>query len=202
MRRLARREKAEEILNLVGLEGWGECYPRELSGGMQQRVGLARAMAVDPEILIFDEPFSALDPLIRREMQDELLALQNTLHKTLVFITHDFLEAIKMGDHIAIMKDGEIVQIGTPEEIVANPVNKYVRDFTEDVPRYKVLSAGKVMRATTQKLNGGPTVSASAKLDSLIDLVAETDAALPVTDASGAVVGEIDRAIIMKAMAT
>ncbi|MGB0823935.1 MAG: quaternary amine ABC transporter ATP-binding protein, partial [Alphaproteobacteria bacterium] len=140
MGKVKRTEKAEEILDLVGLGGWGERFPRELSGGMQQRVGLARAMAMDPEILFFDEPFSALDPLIRREMQDELLDLQAKLQKTMVFITHDFLEAIKMGDHIAIMKDGEIVQIGTPEEIVAAPVDDYVREFTEDVPRYKVLS--------------------------------------------------------------
>ena len=128
--KLDRIDKAMEILKLVGLEGWDQMYPRELSGGMQQRVGLARAMAVDPEILIFDEPFSALDPLIRREMQDELLELQSKLQKTLVFITHDFLEAIKMGDNIAIMKDGQISQVGTPEEIVANPVDKYVSDFT------------------------------------------------------------------------
>ena len=102
------------MLELVGLNGWERNYPRELSGGMQQRVGLARALAVDPEIMLFDEPFSALDPLIRREMQDELLKLQSVVHKTMIFITHDFLEAIKMGDHIAIMKDGEFVQVGTP----------------------------------------------------------------------------------------
>ena len=141
-----RIDKSMEVIKLVGLEGWHNHYPRELSGGMQQRVGLARAMAVDPEILIFDEPFSALDPLIRREMQDELLDIQQKLKRTMVFITHDFLEAIKMGDHIAIMKDGEISQVGTPEEIVANPVDQYVKDFCEDVPKYKVLSAGKVMR--------------------------------------------------------
>ena len=141
-----RLNKSMEVLKLVGLDGWENNYPRELSGGMQQRVGLARALAVDPEILIFDEPFSALDPLIRREMQDELLSIQKLVKKTMVFITHDFLEAIKMGDHIAIMKDGEISQIGTPEEIVANPIDQYVRDFTEDVPKYRVLSAGKVLR--------------------------------------------------------
>ena len=141
-----RLDKSMEVLKMVGLDGWHNNYPRELSGGMQQRVGLARAMAVDPEILIFDEPFSALDPLIRREMQDELLDIQQKLQRTMVFITHDFLEAIKMGDHIAIMKDGEISQVGTPEEIVANPVDQYVKDFCEDVPKYKVLSAGKVMR--------------------------------------------------------
>ena len=122
-----RKAKGMEVLEKVGLHGWADHYPRELSGGMQQRVGLARAMAVDPEILIFDEPFSALDPLIRREMQDELLTIQSELHKTMIFITHDFLEAIKMGDHIAIMKDGIVVQIGTPEEIVADPVDDYVR---------------------------------------------------------------------------
>ena len=145
-RKQDRLDKAMESLNLVGLKGWHNNYPRELSGGMQQRVGLARAMAVEPEILIFDEPFSALDPLIRREMQDELLDIQKKLQRTMVFITHDFLEAIKMGDHIAIMKDGEISQVGTPEEIVANPIDQYVKDFCEDVPKYKVLSAGKVMR--------------------------------------------------------
>ena len=201
--KLERTEKAMEILNLVGLEGWDQMYPRELSGGMQQRVGLARAMAVDPEILIFDEPFSALDPLIRREMQDELLELQSKLQKTLIFITHDFLEAIKMGDKIAIMKDGQISQVGTPEEIVANPVDKYVRDFTEDVPRYKVLSAGKVMRSTKQKSipKGFEAILDTAKIDSLIDICADTDIALPVTCSnSGEILGEIDRSIIMKAM--
>lgn len=145
MPRDERLEKAGEVLESVGLSGWGDNYPRELSGGMQQRVGLARALAVDPEIMLFDEPFSALDPLIRREMQDELLRLQLVVRKTMVFITHDFLEAIKMGDHIAIMKDGEFVQIGTPEEIVANPVDDYVRDFSEDVPRHKVLTVNTIM---------------------------------------------------------
>jgi glycine betaine/proline transport system ATP-binding protein len=150
VRGMARREreiKANEVLDMVGLQGWGNHYPRELSGGMQQRVGLARALAVDPEIMLFDEPFSALDPLIRRDMQDELLKLQSVVRKTMVFITHDFLEAIKMGDHIAIMKDGEFVQIGTPEEIVANPADDYVRDFSVDVPRHKVLSVKSIMKA-------------------------------------------------------
>ncbi len=197
-----RTEKAMDILSLVGLGGWDQNYPRELSGGMQQRVGLARAMAVDPEILIFDEPFSALDPLIRREMQDELLGLQDTMQKTMVFITHDFLEAIKMGDHIAIMKDGVISQIGTPEEIVANPADDYVREFTEDVPRYKVLSAGKVMRTASQNVSveGGEPILATAKLDSLIERIAGSDVPLPVIDPAGKLVGEIDREIIMRAM--
>ena len=196
-----RRARAMEVLEKVGLHGWADHYPRELSGGMQQRVGLARAMAVDPEILIFDEPFSALDPLIRREMQDELLNIQAEVHKTMIFITHDFLEAIKMGDHIAIMKDGEISQIGTPEEIVANPADDYVREFTEDVPRYKVLSVGKIMREPSPAVNSdGACCKVSAKLDSLIDLAVATEGPLGVLDDQGKIVGEIDQAMILKAM--
>jgi glycine betaine/proline transport system ATP-binding protein len=137
----SRYEHARTVLNMVGLQGWENSYPRELSGGMQQRVGLARALAVDPEILLFDEPFSALDPLIRHEMQQELLKLQGVMRKTIVFITHDFLEAIKLGDTIALMKDGDIVQIGTCEEIVTNPADDYVQNFVRDVPRMKVLTA-------------------------------------------------------------
>ena len=202
MEKKERKEKAMKVLEMVGLGGWDEHYPRELSGGMQQRVGLARAMAVDPEILIFDEPFSALDPLIRREMQDELIKIQEEVHKTMIFITHDFLEAIKMGDHIAIMKDGVIVQIGTPEEIVANPVDDYVREFTEDVPRYKVLSAGKVMRAPSEAVTSNTSIqiNQNAKLDSLIDVITQSNGALAVVDDENQIVGEIDQAIILKAM--
>ena len=197
-----RLEKSNEVLEMVGLGGWGDHYPRELSGGMQQRVGLARAMAVDPEILIFDEPFSALDPLIRREMQDELLDLQQKVQKTMVFITHDFLEAIKMGDHIAIMKDGAVSQIGTSEELVASPADDYVREFTEDVPRYKVLSAGKVMiEPANVSLNGDySSVNVNAKLDSLIDIASATDGPLAVVDDEGLLVGEINQSMILKAM--
>jgi glycine betaine/proline transport system ATP-binding protein len=197
-----RTAQAMEVLEKVGLHGWADHYPRELSGGMQQRVGLARAMAVDPEILIFDEPFSALDPLIRREMQDELIKIQSEVQKTMIFITHDFLEAIKMGDHIAIMKDGEISQIGTPEEIVANPVDDYVREFTEDVPRYKVLSVGKIMRAASDvtRSNGAQRVSEDAKLDSLIDIAIAANAPLAVVDKDNQIVGEIDQSMILKAM--
>ncbi len=144
--RSIRRRKAQEVLELVGLDGWEDHYPGELSGGMQQRVGIARALAVDPQILLFDEPFSALDPLIRREMQDELLHLQKLMHKTILFITHDFLEALKLGDRIAIMKAGKIVQLGTPEEVVLNPINDYVREFTKDVPRSRVLTAKAIMQ--------------------------------------------------------
>jgi glycine betaine/proline transport system ATP-binding protein len=197
-----RLARAMEVLEKVGLHGWADHYPRELSGGMQQRVGLARAMAVDPEILIFDEPFSALDPLIRREMQDELLKIQAEVQKTMIFITHDFLEAIKMGDHIAIMKDGEIVQIGTPEEIVASPADDYVREFTEDVPRYKVLSVGKIMRSASDsvKANGAQRVSQNAKLDSLIDLAISAKGPLAVVDEQDQIIGEIDQSMILKAM--
>jgi len=197
-----RKIKATEVLEMVGLHGWADHYPRELSGGMQQRVGLARAMAVDPEILIFDEPFSALDPLIRREMQDELIKIQSEVRKTMIFITHDFLEAIKMGDHIAIMKDGEISQIGTPEEIVANPINDYVREFTEDVPRYKVLSVGKIMREASAATlsNDAQRCPASAKLDTLIDMVIASEGPLAVVDEQGQIIGEIDQTMILKAM--
>ena len=154
-----RLEKAGEVVELVGLSGWETNYPRELSGGMQQRVGLARALAVDPEILLFDEPFSALDPLIRRDMQDELLKLQAMVHKTMIFITHDFMEAIKMGDHIAIMKDGVFSQVGTSEELVAEPADDYVREFTEEVPRHKVLSVGKVMHEPACCVSQGDTLA-------------------------------------------
>jgi len=202
-----RVEKSMEVLKMVGLEGWHNNYPRELSGGMQQRVGLARALAVDPEILIFDEPFSALDPLIRREMQDELLKIQEKLQKTMVFITHDFLEAIKMGDHIAIMKDGEVSQVGTPEEIVANPKDQYVKDFCEDVPKYKVLSASKVMREEccddTKKMfeSGSNNIPHNSKIETLIDKLVDTDQKFPVVNSeTGELIGEIDRAIVMKSM--
>ena len=133
IKHLLRRQKAEETLALVGLEKWGDYLPSSLSGGMQQRVGLARALATDAEILLMDEPFSALDPLIRREMQDELLRLQKELHKTILFISHDIHEAFKIGDRIAVMKDGNIVQLGTPKEIINQPANDYIRAFLQDI---------------------------------------------------------------------
>ncbi|RBP46824.1 glycine betaine/L-proline ABC transporter ATP-binding protein ProV [Garciella nitratireducens] len=140
------RKKSMEALKLVGLAGYEDQYPDQLSGGMQQRVGLARALANDPDILLMDEAFSALDPLIRKEMQDELLDLQSSMQKTIIFITHDLDEALKLGDRIAIMKDGVIVQIGTSEEIMTNPANDYVKKFVEDVDRSKVFSAQHVMK--------------------------------------------------------
>ncbi|MDJ0510185.1 MAG: glycine betaine/L-proline ABC transporter ATP-binding protein [Crocosphaera sp.] len=130
---LLRRQKATETLALVGLEQWANYFPSALSGGMQQRVGLARALATDAEILLMDEPFSALDPLIRREMQEELLRLQKELHKTIIFISHDIHEAFKIGDRIAVMKEGKIVQLGTPKEIISQPTNDYIRAFLQDI---------------------------------------------------------------------
>ncbi len=141
-----RKEKAYEALAMVGLKGYEESYPSELSGGMQQRVGLARALATDADILLMDEAFSALDPLIRKEMQDELMELQASMKKTIVFITHDLDEALKIGDRIAIMKEGVVVQVGTPEDILDNPADEYVSTFTKDVNRTKVLSAAAVMK--------------------------------------------------------
>ena len=144
--RVERHLAAAEAIRTVGLEGWEDNFPKEMSGGMQQRVGIARALAVDAQVLLMDEPFSGLDPLIRREMQDELLSLQSELHKTIVFITHDLNEALKIGDRIAIMRDGEIVQEGSPEEIVSLPSDDYVTDFVRDVSRAKVIQASAIMR--------------------------------------------------------
>ena len=142
----ARYQTAREAIETVGLGGWEDYFPREMSGGMQQRVGLARALAVDADILLMDEPFSGLDPLIRREMQDELISLETELHKTIVFITHDLNEALKIGDRIAIMRDGEIVQQGSPEEIVTSPADAYVSEFVQDVSKAKVIQARAIMR--------------------------------------------------------
>jgi len=144
-----REQKAQDALDMVGLKGWEHQYPSKLSGGMQQRVGIARALATDPDILLMDEAFSALDPLIRKEMQSELLEIQNKMQKTIVFITHDLDEALKLGDRIALMKDGEIVQIGTPEEIMMSPATHYVEKFVEDVDRSRILTADMIMQKTS-----------------------------------------------------
>jgi glycine betaine/proline transport system ATP-binding protein len=154
-----RRAKASEVIDLVGLTGYEKSYPDQLSGGMQQRVGLARALAGDPEMLLFDEPFSALDPLIRRDMQNEVIRLHHELGKTMVFITHDLAEALKLGDRILIMRDGAIVQIGSPDEVVAKPADDYVRDFTSEVPRSHVLTLKWVMRdPRPEESLDGPTL--------------------------------------------
>lgn len=200
----ARQERAAEMLELVGLAGWEHHYPKQLSGGMQQRVGLARALAVNPDILLFDEPFSALDPLIRRDMQDELIALRSKFgggHKTIIFITHDFAEALRLGDHIAIMKDGQFMQVGTAAELVTHPANDYVRAFTKDAPRAKILTAASIMRPIAQ--GGAPaaaTVARDTKLEELMRLVAATDAPVAVVEADGRVVGQVDRASVMQAL--
>lgn len=151
----ARREKAGKALTLVGLDGWEASYPNELSGGMQQRVGLARALAVDPEIVLMDEALSALDPLIRKDMQNELIDLQRKLEKTIIFITHDLDEAINIGDRIILMKDGRVVQQGTAEQILTNPASEYVERFVEDVDKSKVLTAQYVMRKIHDVAHGG-----------------------------------------------
>ena len=189
-----RQAKALEMVELVGLKGREYYYPRELSGGQQQRVGIARSLAVEPEIWFLDEPFSALDPLIRREMQDEFLRLQNVLHKTIVFITHDFDEAIRLADRIAIMKDGAIIQIGAPEELVTAPADDYVAEFTRDIPRAKVLSAGVVARPGP---HGATTVRADARIAEVAAMVFETDEPLGVFDADGNIVGALGRDAVL-----
>jgi glycine betaine/proline transport system ATP-binding protein len=197
-----RLERAGQMIELVGLAGWEYHMPRQLSGGMQQRVGLARALAVDPEILLFDEPFSALDPLIRREMQDELLRLQSTLHKTSIFITHDFAEALKLGDHIAIMRHGEFVQVGTPEQLVLSPKNDYVNAFVQDAPRAKVLTAATVMAPCPAgfEARDRPTVPHDAHLELVLPLVADHDAPLAVVSGTGAPLGYLDKTLVLRAL--
>ena len=196
----ARLKRANEMLELVGLQGWGHHFPRELSGGMQQRVGLARALAVNPEILLFDEPFSSLDPLIRREMQDELLRLQAQMHKTVIFITHDFSEAVKLGNRIAIMKEGQIVQLGTPETIVTQPANDYVRAFTRDIPRAKVLTACSIMQPCQDISAAACTCTPATKVEALIPLVLACDAPIVVLDDRQQPIGQIDRRAVMLSM--
>jgi glycine betaine/proline transport system ATP-binding protein len=200
VRRSAREQRAREVIELVGLQGREDYYPRELSGGQQQRVGIARSLAVEPEIWLLDEPFSALDPLIRREMQDEFLRLQGLLRKTIVFITHDFDEAIRLADRIAIMKDGAIIQIGTPEDLVTRPAGDYVAEFTRDIPRAKVLSAGAVMiplGADNDAANeegpadGESTIEAGDKIQDVAALVLEGERPLPVVDREGRVIGRL-----------
>lgn len=165
-----RLAKAEEILALVGLEGWGDKLPSALSGGMQQRVGIARALAADSDILLMDEAFSALDPLIRREMQEQLLELQQKLQKTIIFITHDLNEAMFLGDRIAVMRDGRIVQIGTPEDILTDPANDYVEQFVQDVDRARVLTAANVMERPRPVVaeSAGPRVALKQMRDAFM----------------------------------
>ena len=189
--RTNRERRALEVIELVGLKGRERYYPRELSGGQQQRVGIARSLAVEPEIWLLDEPFSALDPLIRREMQDEFLRLQSVLQKTIVFITHDFDEAIRLADRIAIMKDGEIIQIGSPEALVLTPASDYVAEFTKDIPRAKVLSAAAIMAPLGDGAGLNGEVSMHTKVEGLAEQALQADADLAVVDDAGRPVGRI-----------
>jgi glycine betaine/proline transport system ATP-binding protein len=196
-KRWAVSDHALELVNLVGYE---DRLPKELSGGMQQRVGIARALASDPEILLMDEPFSALDPLIRMQLQDQFKALVAQLQKTTLFITHDLDEAIRIGHRIAIMKDGVIVQIGTPEEIVMNPADDYVREFVQGISKLKLVKAHSIMEpiaAHSGDLNGAPRADEGADLDQLIDLSVGSDMPVVITD-KGAEVGVVTKPVLLR----
>ncbi len=186
-----RREAAVKALEAMDLGGWIDHYPDQLSGGMQQRVGLARALAADPEILLMDEPFSALDPLIRRQLQDQFLNLSAHMHKTTLFITHDLDEAIRMGDHIAIMNDGEIVQIGTPEEIVTSPKDDYVAEFVKGISRVALVKAETIMEPLNGQDATDKTVRVDAELGEIIDLFMEDQSPVTVVSPDQASVGKI-----------
>ena len=198
--RSQREKRAREVIELVGLEGRESYYPRELSGGQQQRVGIARSLSVEPKIWFLDEPFSALDPLIRREMQDEFLRIQSMLSKTIVFITHDFNEAVRLADQIAIMKDGAIIQIGTPEELVLQPADRYVEEFTNDLARAKVFSAKSVMVAKNPDISSGGQVLQTAKIEDLAEEVINSEHPFDVIDSSGDVVGQITREAVLSVL--
>ncbi|ETW99167.1 MAG: glycine/betaine ABC transporter [Candidatus Entotheonella factor] len=197
-------EESQRCLSLVNLDGYEDRFPSELSGGMQQRVGLARALASDPEVLLMDEPFSALDPLIRRQLQDQFMSLSAELHKTTVFITHDLDEAIRIGNRIAIMKDGIIVQVGTPEEIVTNPIDDYVRDFVEGISTLKLIFAHSVMEPIAayqlqsgEDLKVAPRVPHDTDLSGLIDISTTTDQPIVITD-DNQDVGVVNKATLLK----
>ena len=199
--RFERRKRALEMIELVGLAGREDYYPRELSGGQQQRVGIARSLAIEPDIWFLDEPFSALDPLIRREMQDEFLRLQGMLQKTIVFITHDFSEALRLADRIAIMKDGEIQQCDTPAQIVLNPATDYVAKFTEDVEKAKVVHAGVMALPVDGAVPDGASVPAGSTLHSIArQLVEDGRDRIPVSDGSGGIVGLLDRSKALRVL--
>ncbi len=195
-----RRAEAEQVLSLVGLGGMGSSRPDQLSGGMQQRVGLARALATNADILLFDEPFSALDPLIRRDMQDEVIRLRHEVNKTMVFITHDLSEALRLGDRIAVMRDGRFVQVGTPHEVVGAPVDDYVRNFVRDVPRSHVVSVGSIMGPPVMG-DHVATVTADTKVRDVVRHFAMGDRPVRVVDATGAVVGSVDRVAVLSVVA-
>ena len=200
-----RWEVSQHCLERVNLTGYEDRFPSELSGGMQQRVGLARALASDPDVLLMDEPFSALDPLIRRQLQDQFMELSAELDKTTVFITHDLDEAIRIGNRIAIMKDGRIVQIGTPEEIVTQPIDDHVRDFVEGISKLKLVFAHSIMvpireykPARPVNFNESPRTHHRSDLDHLIDIAITTDNVIIITGDDGADIGVVDRATLLK----
>ncbi|MFZ9629599.1 MAG: quaternary amine ABC transporter ATP-binding protein [Ilumatobacteraceae bacterium] len=197
--RSARRERAARTLELVGLPGMDAYRPHQLSGGQQQRVGLARALATGPDIMLFDEPFSALDPLIRREMQDEIIRLRREVRTTMMFITHDLSEALRLGDRIAIMRDGRFVQVGTPAEVVLEPADEYVANFVRDVPRSHVVPVGAVMGAPTDGPFAGE-VDVAAKVRDVVPLVAHSDLAVRVVR-EGRTVGTVDRGQVLSVIA-
>ena len=200
-----RWEVSQRCLDRVNLTGYENRFPSELSGGMQQRVGLARALASDPDVLLMDEPFSALDPLIRRQLQDQFMALSAELHKTTVFITHDLDEAIRIGNRIAIMKDGRVVQIGTPEEIVTQPADDYVRDFADGISKLKLVFAHTIMVPISEyvpsrpvNFDESPRTHHGTDLDHLIDIAITTDDVIVITGDDGADIGIVDRASLLK----
>jgi len=196
MERSQREARAREVIELVGLKGREAYFPRQLSGGQQQRVGIARSLAVGPDLWFLDEPFSAHDPLIRREMQDEFMRLQSLLKKTIVFITHDFDEAIRLADRIAIMQDGAIIQVATPEALVLSPASGYVEEFTRHIPRAKVLSARTLMRAGPVLGEMAGEVAAGDRIEDIAARVVASDLPFGVTDGGG-VIGTIDRETVI-----
>ena len=198
--RPSRTARARAMLELVGLEGFADSYPEQLSGGMQQRVGLARALAVDPEVMLFDEPFSALDPLIRRDMQNEVIRLHDEVRKTMVFITHDLQEALKLGDHIVIMREGGIVQSGSPEELVGRPADDYVADFVRDVPRSDVLTLRWIMRPPTDgDALDGPAFAPTTVIRAAVPAATGTDKPLRVVEGDR-LLGVVDRVQILSSI--
>jgi glycine betaine/proline transport system ATP-binding protein len=195
-----RHARAGEVLKLVGLEDAASQFPSELSGGMQQRVGLARAFAVDPKVLLYDEPFSALDPLIRRDMQDEVIRLQEETGKTTVFITHDLPEALRLGDRIAIMRDGRIVQLGTPEELVGSPADEYVENFVRDIPRSHVLTLRWIMREARAGEEDGPRLDVATTVRNAVPVIASSERPCCAVD-DGRIVGVVDKDAVLTAIA-
>jgi glycine betaine/proline transport system ATP-binding protein len=195
-----RHARAGEVLKLVGLEDAANQFPNELSGGMQQRVGLARAFAVDPKVMLYDEPFSALDPLIRRDMQDEVIRLQHETGKTMVFITHDLPEALRLGDRIAIMRDGRVVQLGTPEDLVGSPADDYVANFVRDIPRSHVLTLRWIMRDARPGEDDGPRLDVSTTVRKAVAVIAASERPVCAVE-NNRVVGVVDKEAVLTAIA-